>query len=88
MTSYPDMVVMNLLYYWNLTNIQQKKINALRQKIEENFKEFNLSFSYGISIFPDDIEDINMETREIIKQLIEIADKRMYEDKTKREKVI
>ncbi|WP_022856100.1 GGDEF domain-containing protein [Thermodesulfobacterium thermophilum] len=65
-----------------------KKINALRQKIEENFKEFNLSFSYGISIFPDDIEDINMETQEIIKQLIEIADKRMYEDKTKREKVI
>ncbi|HAA84672.1 MAG TPA: hypothetical protein DCE01_07825 [Thermodesulfobacterium commune] len=65
-----------------------KRINALRQNIEEIFKEFNLSFSYGISIFPDDIENINMPTQEIIKLLIEIADKKMYEEKTKKEKVI
>ncbi|WP_051754578.1 GGDEF domain-containing protein [Thermodesulfobacterium commune] len=65
-----------------------KRINALRQNIEEIFKEFNLSFSYGISIFPDDIENINMPTQEIIKLLIEIADKRMYEEKTKKEKVV
>lgn len=65
-----------------------KRINALRQNIEEIFKEFNLSFSYGISIFPDDIEDINIQTQEIIKKLIEIADKKMYEEKTKKEKVI
>ncbi|WP_051173315.1 GGDEF domain-containing protein [Thermodesulfobacterium hveragerdense] len=62
-----------------------ERINTLRQKIEEIFREFQLSFSYGVSVFPDDIEDINMETQEIIKKLIEIADRRMYEEKMKRE---
>lgn len=64
-----------------------KKINNTREKIEENFKKFNLSFSYGISIFPDDIEDINMEAQKIIEKLIEIADKRMYEEKKKRKSI-
>lgn len=61
-----------------------EKINNVRNKIEENFKKFNLSFSYGVSIFPDDIQDINIQTQELIETLIKIADKRMYEEKKKR----
>ncbi len=64
-----------------------ERISHLRKEIENNFKKFKLSFSHGISIFPEDIKDINIPVEEIIESLIEIADNRMYEEKKKRKNI-
>ena len=48
----------------------------IRRRIEETFSQYGLSASYGVAIFPDDSEDA--------EELIDIADRRMYE--MKREK--
>ncbi|NPB08564.1 MAG: GGDEF domain-containing protein [Aquificae bacterium] len=51
----------------------------IREAVEREFSEYNLSISYGISVFPDDGEDP--------EALIKLADRRMYLMKTlKKEK--
>ncbi|GAB6065227.1 GGDEF domain-containing protein [Aquifex pyrophilus] len=50
----------------------------IRRKIEESFKEFGISASYGIAVYPED--------GETPEELIEVADKRMYEMKLKKKK--
>jgi len=52
----------------------------IREAVEKQFPEYNLSISYGISVFPDDGEDM--------EALIKLADRRMYLMKTlKKEKI-
>lgn len=51
-------------------------IESLRKKIEEKLGKYNLSFSYGIAIYPQDGKDLST--------LLEKADIRMYEQKKKR----
>lgn len=66
-----------------LPNTDEKGIHIIIDKIQKKFEntfkynEINLkvNFSYGYAIYPDDSEDID--------KLLEIADKRMYEYKSK-----
>ncbi len=51
----------------------KKRFNILEKKVEEYFKNFDISVSYGISIYPDDTKNL--------EELIKIADQRMYEYK-------
>jgi len=59
----------------HISNIK-KIINSLRKRVEENLNKYNLSFSYGIAIYPKDGKDLSA--------LLEKADVRMYEEKKKR----
>ena len=51
----------------------KKRLKELEGEIERRFSTYKISISYGLSIFPDDGKDI--------KELIEVADKRMYDYK-------
>ncbi|RUM30955.1 MAG: hypothetical protein DSY32_01680 [Aquifex sp.] len=48
----------------------------IRKVIEETFRSYKISASYGISIYPDEGKSL--------KKLIDLADKRMYEMKKNR----
>ena len=48
----------------------------IKRKIEEIFSEYGLSASYGVAIFPEDSQELD--------ELIDIANKRMYEMKKKK----
>jgi len=51
-------------------------LESLEDRIEENFKKYGISISYGTAIYP-------LETNNL-KDLIHLADKRMYEFKRKK----
>ena len=51
----------------------EKLLESFRDRLEQKFKKYTISASYGIAIFPNDIDDIN--------SLLDIADKRMYKQK-------
>ncbi len=61
-----------------------EKLKELEKEIKEKFKQYGISMSYGVSIFPNDIEDKNLPVEEIAKKLIEIADRRMYQNKKRK----
>ena len=58
------------------SNEAVKIAERIRKRIEERFKDYGLSASFGISIYKEDGEDLDT--------LIDIADKRMYEMKAKK----
>ncbi|WP_187647685.1 GGDEF domain-containing protein [Nitrosophilus labii] len=55
--------------FGNIDNL----LKFFKERVEEKFKKYTLSVSYGIAVFPFDADNI--------KDLINIADKRMYEQK-------
>jgi len=57
--------------------------SRLRNIIETEFKDFEISVSIGFSCFPKDISNVKDE-EEIINKLLTIADNRMYENKKER----
>lgn len=59
----------------NISSIK-KIINSLRKRVEEKLNKYNLSFSYGIAIYPKDGKNLST--------LLTKADKEMYEEKKKR----
>ena len=54
----------------------RKKINFLRKKLEKKLRKYNLSFSYGIAVYPQDGKELSA--------LLEKADMEMYKEKKKR----
>ncbi|HIQ51079.1 MAG TPA: GGDEF domain-containing protein [Nautiliaceae bacterium] len=70
-----EFIVLIDLQNTHINNIE-KMIESLRKKIEEKLGKYNLSFSYGIAIYPQDGKDLST--------LLEKADIRMYEQKKKR----
>ena len=70
-----EFIVLIDLQNTHINNIE-KMIESLRKKIEEKLGKYNLSFSYGIAIYPQDGKDLST--------LLEKADIRMYEEKKKR----
>ena len=48
-------------------------LESFRDRLEQKFEKYTISVSYGVAIFPNDIDDIN--------SLLDIADKRMYKQK-------
>jgi diguanylate cyclase (GGDEF)-like protein len=65
----------------NLSN--KDRIEKARKVFEEVFKDFNLSFSYGVV----NLKEVYLEglnEKEILNFMLILADKRMYEDKMKR----
>ena len=54
----------------------KRVMDSLRKRVEENLNKYNLSFSYGISIYSQDGKSLYT--------LLEKADTRMYEEKKKR----
>lgn len=57
------------------------RVEKIKKIVEDKFKKYHLSFSYGISVYPDDIKEKNLYTDNIIKKLLKIADERMYKMK-------
>jgi len=53
-------------------------LESLRKRVEESFKRYNISISYGISIYPVDADNL--------KDLIQLADERMYEQKKEKKR--
>lgn len=60
----------------NNTSSIKKIINSLRKRVEEKLNKYNLSFSYGIAIYPKDGKNLST--------LLKKADIEMYEEKKKR----
>ncbi len=54
----------------------ENKLILLRETIENQFKKYNLSFSYGIVVLPDETQDF--------QNAIKLADKRMYKNKIRK----
>jgi len=70
-----EFIVLINLQNNHISNIK-KIIDSLRKKVEEKLSIYNLSFSYGVAIYPQDGKDLST--------LLEKADIRMYEEKKKR----
>ncbi|WP_165863679.1 GGDEF domain-containing protein [Phorcysia thermohydrogeniphila] len=51
----------------------ENRLEELKAQVEDKFREFNVSISYGIAVAPLDSTDI--------EELVKIADKRMYSNK-------
>jgi diguanylate cyclase (GGDEF)-like protein len=67
----------------NLLN--KDRIEGVRKVFEKAFKDFNLSFSYGIvNLKEADPENLNEE--EILNFMLSLADRRMYEEKMERKR--
>lgn len=62
------------------------RVEKIKKIVEDKFKKYHLSFSYGISVYPDDIKEKNLYTDNIIKKLLKIADERMYKMKEEKKK--
>ena len=67
-----EFIVFTQLNRIELTDLN-KVMNALRERIEENFRKYEISISYGMSIYPLETDNL--------KDLIRIADERMYDQK-------
>ena len=59
----------------HISNIK-KIINSLRKRVEKSLNKYNLSFSYGIAVYPQDGKELSA--------LLEKADMEMYKEKKKR----
>jgi len=59
----------------HISNIK-KIINSLRKRVEKKLNKYNLSFSYGIAIYPKDGKKLST--------LLKKADTKMYKEKEKR----
>ena len=70
-----EFIILINLQNTHLNNIK-KIMDSLRKRVEEKLKKYNLSFSYGVAIYPEDGE--NLYT------LLKKADMKMYEEKKKR----
>ncbi len=60
----------------------KERFERIREEFNDYFKEYQVSFSYGIALFPDEVpnwEDKSIS--DIQKYLIKLADDRMYKDK-------
>jgi diguanylate cyclase (GGDEF)-like protein len=67
----------------NLSN--KDRIEKVRKVFEEVFKDFNLSFSYGVANLKEVyLEGLNEE--EILNFMLILADRRMYEEKMERKR--
>jgi diguanylate cyclase (GGDEF)-like protein len=67
----------------NLLN--KDRIEGVRKVFEKAFKDFNLSFSYGVvNLKEADLENLNEE--EILNFMLILADRRMYEEKMERKR--
>jgi diguanylate cyclase (GGDEF)-like protein len=54
-------------------------LKSFKNRIEKKFKKYILSVSYGIAVFPFDADNI--------KDLLNIADERMYKQKKQKKKI-
>jgi diguanylate cyclase (GGDEF)-like protein len=63
---------------FNVKNLNEK-LTILQKRVEERFKKFKISVSYGFAIYEEDSEDIY--------NLIRIADKRMYANKRAKKEI-
>jgi len=63
--------------------LNKDRIEEVRKVFEEAFKDFNLSFSYGVADLKE-IETEGLNEEEILNLILSLADKRMYEEKIKR----
>jgi diguanylate cyclase (GGDEF)-like protein len=67
----------------------EDKLKEIRKQIESLFPQENLSVSFGVAIFPDDLGNLssyNNDLELLKKKIIEIADNRMYQNKRERKK--
>lgn len=58
--------------------VVQNLIQSLDLPMKEDGQEFQLGASFGIAIFPDDVNTVD--------ELLELADKRMFANKLERKK--
>ncbi|MBX0312598.1 MAG: GGDEF domain-containing protein [Sulfurihydrogenibium sp.] len=61
------------------------RIEEVRKVFEEVFKDFNLSFSYGVANLKE-VESESLSEEEILNLMLSLADKRMYEEKIERKR--
>lgn len=64
-----EFVVLVKLPHLELTRIEEV-LNSLIKRVEERFKKYNISLSFGIALYPIDGKSM--------KTLLHVADKRMY----------
>ncbi len=62
----------------DMDNIK-KRLSEMEREIENLFKSYNISISYGMAVFPEDGKNL--------EELLEIADKKMYDFKMKKKKL-
>ncbi len=55
------------------TNVNENMLNRLTKRVEKAFKKYGISISYGTSLYPQEGKSL--------KDLIFLADQRMYEQK-------
>jgi len=67
----------------NLSN--KDRIEEVRKVFEEAFKDFNLSFSYGVANLKE-VEAESLNEEEILNLMLSLADRRMYEEKMERKR--
>lgn len=63
--------------------LSKERIEEIRKEFEEAFKNFELSFSYGMANLKE-IDSESSNEDEILNLLLNLADRRMYEEKIKR----
>jgi diguanylate cyclase (GGDEF)-like protein len=63
--------------------LSKERIEEIRKEFEEAFKNFKLSFSYGV-VNLKEIDSESLNEDEILNLLLNLADRRMYEEKIKR----
>jgi len=62
--------------------VDQDRIEKIREEFEKTFSQYNLSFSYGIANSKE--LDYSKEEDYIIKDMLKFADERMYKQKMQR----
>ena len=67
------------------SDISEERIIKLRKLIEEKFKDYGLSFSYGIAKLSE-LKTPIPDAGKALKELIQLADSRMYASKKERKK--
>ncbi len=55
----------------------EKRIEKLKEEFEKSFREYYISISYGVAVYPEDADSLEC--------LLEVADRRMYEKKLEAE---
>ena len=62
--------------------IDQDRIEKIREEFEKTFSQYNLSFSYGIASSKE--LDYSKDEDNIIEDILKLADERMYKQKMQR----
>ena len=62
--------------------VDQDRIEKIREEFEKTFSQYNLSFSYGIANSKE--LDYSKDEDNIIKDILKLADERMYKQKMQR----